>query len=285
MKAIERIVLAGIVLSSISIALYSQAPEQRAFIAHRAVFGEMDHALSPPSVEGASGQKDSSAVDVVRKYLVLSGTERWSGFSGSGSFTAGRGEQIKQGTAEIAIEPNDYTRFDIHYPAGSRSIRLAGPVGAVQQEDGTVLHLPAETATVGIVLLPITISALLEDESTSFVDDGMIEVNGTRLHKVTLVRQLPNSSTSPVSLVHPIATMLLFDPTSHLLLKSVDVLLLPGTNNTKHLRVLTYDDYRDSEGVTLPYRFTETLDGLPSWTLTLTTASVKSVHQSSYFQF
>ena len=76
-----------------------------------------------------------------------------------------------------------------------------------------------------------------------------------------------------------------FDPTSHLLIKSVCPVLMGAGHPVTFLSVVTYSDYRKVGTAMIPFRYTETLNGQLYRTLQLSGVQLSPDLTSQYFQF
>lgn len=280
------IIAASFILPSMNLLSQTDSKEPVQAFKKRVVFGEYDKAVTFPVMEGIPGQKDAQALRVVSLYLDASANGQWKGFDATGTMTVGSGESQKQIPASLSVGQRNRYRLDITTPSGIRSVRVEGPEGAVQQEDGKTFNLPAASAGTGLIPLPTTLSEAAGDKRDSLIDDGLVELDGAKLHKITFIRPLfSRSLQAQLSPEHPLITTLFFDPKSHLLVKSADAVLLDTTSQTHHLRVITYEDSRAIDGYVVPYRYRETIDGRLSWTLELTNVTVATNHEASYFHF
>jgi hypothetical protein len=253
--------------------------------AKRMIFGQYDQTLAFPKMTGVAGQKDSAALSAVRLYLAASSRGEWPGFDATGTMAVGTGEQRSEIPAALTIEPAGLYRLDLTTPYGIRSERVDGAAGAMRSEDGNTVQLPALAVASGMIPLPSTLADASTDNRDSLIDGGIVEVEGARLHKVTFIRPLFSESRSAQPPAPPLITDFFFDPTSHLLIKSVDAIVLNPNSSARHLRVITYDDYRPVSGAIIPFRYTETVDGRSAWSLQFTNVTAGSNHGAEYFHF
>lgn len=251
----------------------------------RMIFGPYDQALTFPTMTGVPGQKDSAALNAVRLYLTASSRGEWPGFDATGTMVVGTGEQKSELPAALTIERGRLYRLDLTTPYGIRSERVDGATGAMRSENGNTIQLPALAVASGIIPLPPTLTDAATDGRDSLIDGGMVEVEGTRLHKVTFIRPLFSQSRNTEPPAPPLITDFFFDLTSHLLVKSVDAIVLSPNSSARHLRVITYGDYRSVSECTIPFRYTETVDGRLAWSLQFTNVTAGSNHGAEYFRF
>ncbi|MGH9607450.1 MAG: hypothetical protein ACRD3N_17310 [Terracidiphilus sp.] len=251
----------------------------------RMIFGQYDQAFTFPRMVGVPGQKDSVALNAVQLYLGASSHGEWPGFDATGIMVVGTGEQKSEIPATLTIEPGGLYRLDLTTPYGIRSERVEGATGAMRSEDGKTVPLPALAVASGIIPLPSTLADAATDARDSLIDGGTVEVEGARLHKITFIRPLFPESGNSQPPAPPLITDFFFDSTSHLLIKSVDAVLLSPNSAAHHLRVIAYDDYRPVSGIIIPFRYTETVDGRLAWSLQFTNVTAGSNHGAEYFRF
>jgi hypothetical protein len=288
MKKVSLLLVAVIclVVPTANILAQARSGESSAIPQGRLIFGEYDRESTFPKAEGVPGQKDPEALSLVSMYLSASGSSPWTGFDAIGTMTVGEGSSQRQIRATFSVGQRNRYRLDVTTPLGIRSVRINGTIGAVQQEDGKTFNLPAASVGAGLIPLPPTLENAAKDSRDSLLDGGLVKLDGTKLHKITFVRPLfLRSSQTSHQLADPLVTALFFDPTTHLLVKSVDAILLDTASQTQHLRVITYGDFRSIGGYNIPFRYRETVDGRLSWILELTNVTVATNHEAAYFQF
>jgi|GEM_PF-3816834 len=251
----------------------------------RMIFGQHDQAFTFPRMAGVPGEKDSVALNAVQLYLAVSSHSEWPGFDATGTMVVGTGEQKLELPATLAVESGGRYRLDLRTQYGIRSERVDGATGTIQSEEGNTVQLPALTVASGMIPLPSTLANSATDIRDSLIDGGMVEVESDRLHKITFVRPLFSKSRNAQPSAPPLITDFFFDSKSHLLIKSVDAIILTPNSSARHLRVITYGDYRQVSGATIPFRYTETVDGRLAWSLQLTNVTVGSNHGAEYFRF
>ena len=260
--------------------------DEVARMAHkRMIFGQYDGEFSFPTMAGTPGQKDAAALNAVQLYLTASARGAWPGFDATGTMVVGAGEQKSELSAALTVQPGGLYRLDLTTPYGTRSERVDGTTGSMQSENGNVVKLPALSVASGLIPLPTTLSDATTDVRDSLIEGGIVSVDGAQLDKVTFIRPLFSVSRNAAPSGAPLISDFFFDPTSHLLKKSVDAVLLSPESTARHLRVITYDDYHTVSGTVIPFRFTETVDGRLVWSIQLATVIAGPNHDKEYFSF
>jgi len=116
----------------------------------------------------------------------------------------------------------------------------------------------------------------------SLHDQGTSGVFGPSLHRITYEYALNTQDSSVVS-TH--ATDLYFDPNTHLLLFSTDLVTFGNTSGQTFLRMTTYGSYQPFNGVLIPTSISQYLDEQQEWTLQLTQVTLNSNFPASTFSF
>jgi hypothetical protein len=270
-------------------------PAIQAQLTYPRIYGPADADVVTPAMTGPLGQYDPGALSEMIDHLkAVSGTTAWSDMQAMGEITYPGSAQTNAAT--LSILNIDRFRLDVTTPQGLTSTRIAGRMGAMQTASGNKLYLPEATAALGLIAFPRLRAMTFSDGNSSLIDDGLAMVGGKQLHRVTLVYPLyrprtvvvttaaANSAASP-SPVKKLAEDLYFDPATHLLIKSVDVVLLPGPNNQRFVRCTTYGDYREVKGSQIPFQISQSLNGQMEWVLQLSSVSLGVGLKTATFVF
>jgi hypothetical protein len=243
--------------------------------------GATDSDIAIPDATVPPGQIDEAALAEVSQYLKVIGNTQWTGMQGTG--TISQGEQAPLDAALSILGSNKF-RLDVTTPRGLRSIRICDVTGVVQQDNGTKQTLPAATAKNGILAFPLLFSSTFPDPQTTLLDHGVVQIEGKSLHRITLREVVfpgdPATEKNDISVLD-----LYFDPGSHLLIKSAEHVRLDSNDRARYLRVTTYADYRQANGMSIPYQYSQTLNGQKQWTLNLTEVNLRPSMDASYFLF
>lgn len=243
--------------------------------------GTIDADIAMPDEAVPPGQVDEAALVEVRQYLKVIGNPHWTGMQGTGTLSQGGQESLN---VILAVLGDNRFRLDVTTSQGVRSIRISDAIGVVQQDNGTQQTLPAATAKNGLVAFPPLLSSTLPDSKTTLLDHGLIQIEGKSLHRITLERVvLPGDPTPEKNNISVLD--LYFDPDSHLLIKSAERVQLDSSDRARYLRVTTYADYRQVDGMLIPYQYIQTLNGQKQWTLNLTEVNCRPALDASYFLF
>lgn len=248
------------------------------------IYGAEDTDVPVPKSSGTLGQKDAAALQVVIDFLKATNGAAWSGMQASGTLTAPSGGSESQNSATLTIHGENAFRLDVNAAEGQRSIRIRGLVGQILESDGKKHSLPPVTARMGLFAFPLLMDSSFPTNQTAVLDRGSISVNGAILHRITVERPLfakkeasQGGQTAVVDLY--------FDPSTHLLVKSVASVQLDSTDRERYVQAVTYSDYRKVGTILLPFSYSQTLNGQPQWSLQLTQVQLNPSIDISYFQF
>jgi hypothetical protein len=244
--------------------------------------GELDRGIPVPDVKGPPGKKDILAVNEILAHLGAVGNA-WTGMQGKGKITYGPTDATAY-DATLSNLGGDKFRLDAQTKHGAMSIRIHGGVGKIKSGDGIFSSMPFDTAMAGIFPFERARLTNFPGPSGSLIDCGVTTIGGTELHRITL--EVATLGRNPVTKSREaIATDLYFDPTSHLLVKSSTASAIADGRNVKFLFVVTYSDYRKVGNSMVPFRYTETMNGEPYWTLQLSDVQMNSEVPSTFFEF
>jgi len=228
------------------------------------------------------GKKDEAALLETAAYsAALGGGKRWPGMQATGTITYA--SDPVQHSATLTNRGHQQFRLDVETSNGTQSIRVQGLVGSLQQGTKTI-PIDPDTAIMGIFPFEIVGKAVPEAKMTSLLDRGTATSSGQSLHRVTL--DLPSLYWNPVTKSQgTLPVDLYFDPVTHLLIKTVCNVYLPGMRHVPFLSVVTYGDYRTVGNSVIPFQYSESINGHPYQTLKLTSVQLNPALPADYFQF
>jgi hypothetical protein len=253
------------------------------------VYGPTDRDVAIPSATGVFGHVDSAASAEIIAHIKAVGAPTWHDMSATGKITYPDGDRAEIDDATLSILNSDSYRLDVKTPQGTRSTRLLGGFGAIQESDGTKDFLLPSTAAQGLAAFPQLRVATFPTNQTSIYDKGTLTVDGKALHRLAVERPLGSVAVgdySPTRKHTPpdILTDLYFDPTSHLLSKSVASIRLSGSRS-EFVQCVTYDDYQQIDNSLIPLRLTQSLNGQVQWVLQLDHVELNTGLKQADFHF
>jgi hypothetical protein len=235
-----------------------------------------------PTTSGVLGHVDPGALAEISQHLKATGSAPWTGMQGTGQITYGTDSTAYSAT--LTILGNKSFRLDGQTSKGLLSIRINGLQGKIQEADGRQNFIVPDTAASGIFQFQLPRLANFPGASTSLLDHGSSVVAGATLHRVTFESPVSGPMVSTQK-KKTLATDLYFDGTTHLLVKSANVIHINDAGNNDFLREITYDDYRSVGNVMIPFRYIQTLNGQNQWTLQLSEVQLNPTAKATFFEF
>ena len=236
-----------------------------------------------PKPSTSSNHQDATAFkELAQHQLAVGGFGAWQGMKGTGFLTY-TSANLGPYTATFTISGSDCYRLDVDMPNGTRSIRFMQNQGRTQNPDATVQIITGDTALLGFMQYPLLRAPFDTETSTQILDGGLVSVDGRSLHMVTVELRPNVHPESPQP--SPQVVDFYFDPTTHELVESATVVSLPNTGNQTFLREVQYSDYRPVNGVQIPFRYAELINGQPDWALQLNAVVVSPQLEASFFSF
>jgi hypothetical protein len=265
-------------LALVSISLHAQ---QNSFTA---IHGNTDQGVVSPRKSPVAGRQDPAALVEVRAYQKAIGLAAWTDMQGTGSITLNTADKGVENTSLSILGQSQY-RLDVETSKGTKSTRMNGAVGAVQYEDGHKRPVDATDAGAGLFGFPLLNDSNFPEPRIGLVDNGIVSIDGVPLHRITV--EWPWAG-DPVDTNGNVLTNVVdfyFNPQTHLLMKTANAVVGSKPSPTRLLRVISYDDYRVVNGMEVPYRYRQTLNGQLMWTLQLNQVQLHIGLASSSFLF
>lgn len=233
-----------------------------------------------PSTTGKLGNKDAGALAEIKAYLQAVSATGWQSLEGTGTLTFQDGNVH---SAILYLKGAKYSRLDITMDSGTRSLRVSGFAARFQDEKGNSGTLTPTTSSAGIVAFPRLWTEAAVSAKISLYDQKVYAGTGQNLHRITIEYPLDDQEGSSFS-KRTAATDLYFDPSTHLLLFSVDSFSV-STMRQRLTRVTSYANYQPFEGVSVPATIKQILNGQDQWTLQLSQVTMNPNSPASTFLF
>jgi hypothetical protein len=249
------------------------------------VYGPEDRDVPLPAERVTASVSDQTAQALLQAYLQAAGAPQWQGIQATGTITYAGNEAPPQGSATLTITREGYTRLDVTNSSGDTSVRICGPTGGFQDINGNVHRLPLRNARVGLFAYPYLLSPRLANQRGLAFQSGPSQLGGSAFDKLSLSRPMIERPAPAPNRNGFVTTDLYLSPETRLIYKSVDLVEALDPSPQRYVRVVTYEDYRSIGGVQIPFRYTETINGVRSWVLQLTTAQPEAQSDPSYFTF
>ncbi len=277
----SRIVRHVLLFAALSSALYTAKAQSPAPLTRSTPDGD----VTIPVKTGVLGQKDPAAVAEIAAHQAAVGGGPWIGMQGVGKIVYA-GNSATPYDATLSNLRSDEFRLDAGTSSGQTSLRIHRLIGKTQASDGTMAALPPETSLSG--LFPFEIARMDMSSAAashiSLLDHGIAAIGNSSFHRITVESpSLGHNPRTGAQQTHVVD--LYFDPATHLLVKSVAYDSLSNSRKVNFLFVVTYGDYRSVGNALVPFRFAETMEGDPYWTLQLSTVTLTPTLTSKDFEF
>jgi hypothetical protein len=241
------------------------------------VYGVSDTDVPTP-IHSIKASSDTGAIQAVISFFSSAGISNWRGMSADGTITFGDDPQTFP--AHLSVLGGDKCRLDVGRPNGFDSTILNGARAVFQAADGTHASISSDLSALGLFAFQRLLAAGYPTSSTLLSDQGSTSINGILLHRITL----DDPSTDGTGLPWK-TTDLYFAPATGRIVKSTAFVHLSPRDSALYMIATTYDDYREVGGGTLPYTYTQSLNGNLRWTLQLSSISLSTIPDTSLFQF
>jgi hypothetical protein len=249
------------------------------------VYGVEDSAVPTPPTRVPLGHQDASALQELIDYLKAVNISQWQGLKATGSFTAAAPADASPDQASLVIAQGQMFRLDVTASTGIRSTRIADSHGETIDGLGHSWALPRATAKLGLVFFPRLLSSSFPTPRTSLIDQGQVQIQGRTFHRITVSEPLDENQTASTDPTRVSVIDLYFDSTTHLLVKSAAAVHLDSADRARYIEVLTYDDYRSVQNGLFAFRFHQSINGQPQWTLQLSDITLAPNTNTSDFYF
>jgi hypothetical protein len=270
----------------LAIALGSSSPVMpRAWTQTASPYAIEDRTIPPPSMSISAGGSEEAAANLLQAYLQAAGAIQWQGFQATGSIVYAGNEALAHGSATLAVSREGFTRLDVTRSSGSTSLRIRGGMGAFQDTFGKQHRLQASSARAGLLSYPLLLSTELGEQQSLLLAASAVKLGGAPFNKLSLLRPAVEGRPLSPAKGNVVPTDIYFSPDTHLPYKSSDLVTSLDGSPQRYLRVITYEDYRQVEGITIPFRYTETINGQLAWTLKLQEAHSGAPNDPNYFIF
>jgi hypothetical protein len=215
-----------------------------------------------PSAPLVSGDQ-IAAIMAFRKAVNLTGL--WCGLDATGALSTVEDGKPVQGNVSLSQRHAQYSRLDLTTSKGERLYRAAGPIGSLENAAGIRRSLDLGSSELGWFTAARILSTAVVQEQ-AWVDDGLVQIDGTAYRKVTYYGKVGKLIAVPSAFRTAYAIDFYFDPQTHLLAKTADLYRFPGSRQLD-LRVMIFDAYKPEADLLLPHALTLAINGQRVWSL------------------
>ena len=228
------------------------------------IFGTEDAEIQLPPQSVALGRKDAGAVLAVQRFISVSNVDGVNAIKATGTLQ----DTGSAKPAMLLYTSDNAMRLDVSDDKGQRSFRVERARATIMEASGKKHSLPPATAAVGVVVTPFLPASHMTDTQASFIDQGIVAVDGINLHRITMAYpanpDVQGGQSLPTSVVD-----LYFDDASHYLVASATCGRLDSRDRADYLQVISYQSYSPEGGVNLPHDYRVSLNGQRQWALHL----------------
>jgi len=235
-----------------------------------------------PTTTGVLGRKDAGALTEINAHLSAVSAVGWQALEATGTLTYPAGETH---AATLYLMGANHSRLDIQMGTGTRSFRQSGSAAHFQHENGNQGSLPPATASAGIVAFPRIWADAVTSSRVSIYDHNTSSYDGQNLHRITIEYPIDIGVATAATKPRTAATDLYFDPSTHVLVYSVDAVTFNGPSRQTFARGTSYGDYQQFSGIKVPVTIKQYLNGQLLWTLQLSQVKVNTDPAANTFSF
>ena len=241
------------------------------------VYGLTDTDIPTP-VHSLKTSSDGAAIQAVIEFVKMAGVTGWTGATATGTI-AFTGDPASY-PATISLAGADETRMDVKRDAGTDSTIFNGERGVFVSAAGKRSSISSDITTLGFFGFVRLFSPSYPEKTSILSDQGMISIAGKSLHRITL------DDSSIDGLGNPWKTVDLYvDPANGEIVETVAFVHLSSSDAALYTLETSFSGYAPSNGATLPRTISQSLNGQPQWTLSLSSIDLSTVPAASLFTF
>ncbi len=254
-----------------------------------AVFILVSRAHSAPQSPPSPPVRDPQAVALLAQALGVAGGTAAFGqvkdFTATGNITYSWAGQQVNGAVTLRGRGTDQFRLDANLPEGTRSWAVNNGQGSIKDFSGRTTAIPFSGATnLGSLTFPyLGMAAALSDTSMSLSISSQLvgekQVYDVRIQKNFAFKEDPTGEFSRVSVKHYI-----IDAVTFALVETQDIAFPSEAPRTGFQHEIIFSDYRQSNGMLVPFSITEKIAEQETWTVQLQSITFNAGLTSGTFQ-
>jgi len=220
--------------------------------------------------------------------VALGGTQALSAvadYTETGTITYQTAGGTLEGKVTTQGKSLEQLRLQVLLPEGTRTIRITGMAGSLTNEAGQTIGLPySNLMNAGGLTFPgMRIASLAANSSATLQYVGSVPFADGQAHQIHVVPPLAPDLMPPVGALDFGSFDLYIDPTTFQLVGFSDLVWTP--NNSQPLRrELRYSNYQSANGLTVPFRISEIVNGQLNWSISITSLSLNTNPDDSIFK-
>lgn len=237
------------------------------------VVGAEDSQIALPIEMSPAGQKSSQALQEILSFAQVAHLNGFQDMRADGQ--AILPGDVGSAPATLFVRNGNQVRLNISTPSGARIICGDGVGFSVRHENKARFSFPAGSAMLSGFFFASALSIDFSQAGLSVVDRGLttLDDSGT-LHRISVQIPVSEPKADGSLKIAYLPVDFYFDPNTHLLSKAAALVTLGDDSTQKYLRVTTFGDYRQVNGLLVPFHYYETLNGQREWTLQLNQVNV-----------
>lgn len=232
----------------------------------------------PTPTHSTNQQSDVGAIQTLIDFLKATGVTTWQGMVATGTMKLASDNTPH--AAKLSVRGAGAYRLDVTRDSGTDSTILSGSIAEFIAASGKRSDVSTSVAATGIVSALRLFSSAYPQAGTILTDRGAVLIAGQTLHRITLDDPAPAGAAKSWRTVD-----LYFDRVTGRLAKSTAFTRLSSSDRAQYMIETDFSNYQTVNGITLPYTYAESINGQPSWTLSLETLDPQIVPPITVLNF
>ncbi|MEO6804844.1 MAG: hypothetical protein ABI209_01740 [Edaphobacter sp.] len=237
----------------------------------------------PTSGHKPLGYSDAGALAELVAYKVAIGGSGWLGMTANGniSFDGATGTL----PAALHIMPGNRVKLDVTKPEGHDITVYNGVRGSATHAGSKKALLAPRGALAGFAPFDLPLKAAEAALKFSIIDHGSTVLQGNSFHRISVEVAIPKKDLFPYEKDDRLVVDMYFDPSTHLLAKTVSLIPIPGSSEPVLLKVNDYANYQQTGQFLLPMTIDETINGQSIWKLVFSSLDFTKTMSDKDFTF
>lgn len=234
--------------------------------------------------------RDQQAVSVITQCLNGGGGQALAtlqDYTGKGNITYFWAGQEVNGAVTVQSARQDQFRLDARLPTGTRSWVVDGGQGATKETDGKESPIPLHNGlALGSLTFPFSsLLQALKDPSTTMTFVGASDLAGTKVNRVRIQQSFPAELDINGDWKRWSAREYWIDAATFRILSTRAVLRSNDSYQKEYVEDIDFSDYRQVNGVAVPFSIVEKIGGQKTWSIQLDSVSFNTGLTDATFQF
>jgi hypothetical protein len=219
-------------------------------------------------------QRDPQAVAILQKAIAAAGglqaIQAVNDFEAQGAIKYPAVLHEPVGQVKIQGRGIDQVRMDVQVPEGTRSLVLNHGEGSFKDLNSTAKVAASSGFHIGLLIFPLPAAiAALADSNADIILEGTVEVNGTSIYKIKIVRAAPVGLERVANIRQLRASEIFVDSTSFMIVRLAHPFYPQASGSSVLTREVTFGNFQQLNGVAFPHSIAEKIAGQPSWEISI----------------